>query len=57
MEDFMSISKIKKGNWWETTAIKYSVVLKGFSDWMRDNKTNPKTDIYDNRHLRLKQNG
>lgn len=53
----MSISKIKKGNWWETTAIKYSVVLKGFSDWMRDNKTNPKTDIYDNRHLRLKQNG
>lgn len=46
-------TKIQTGNPWETTAVKYSFVLKGFAEFMRKNPSN-KTKPYDNRHLRMK---
>jgi hypothetical protein len=46
--------KIQKGNWWEKTSIKTSVVLKGFAEFMNDPKVKDKRTPYDNRHLRMK---
>jgi hypothetical protein len=46
--------RIKQGNPWENTAIKYSHVLAGFKQFMSDKKVNKKKDVYDNRHLKMK---
>jgi hypothetical protein len=48
--------KTQQHAWWESTQVKYSVVLKGFNAWINSPKTNKKTDVYDNRHLKMKPN-
>lgn len=46
--------KIQQGNPWESTAIKHSHILRGFTQFMRDKRGASKTLPYDNRHLKMR---